>query len=257
MLPEFALRMICGLSLVWCIAPRKEITSGFFRIQMLIVLGLSVLMWLSAVQAPGPQKGGPNVEPVVFGLGMYDGLLAFFGSYFWTLERRRIGTTFCFAIAFISTVVVVGVASEYAFGYLDQTGNFPLILADWLSASFFFGTTTAAMLLGHWYLTATGMSLKPLIRLNQYFLAAVVIRILVTAAVMVDGEFDLRKNWMLWTLRWAGLIGPLILGVLTIRILKYRNTQSATGVLYAATILVFMGEMAARLLEQAGLEQSA
>ncbi|MBT5017989.1 MAG: hypothetical protein HON04_04540, partial [Planctomicrobium sp.] len=55
--------------------------------------------------------------------------------------------------------------------------------------------------------------------------------------------------WSLLTLRWAGLIGPFIMAILTIQILKYRNTQSATGLLYAATTLVFMGEMASNLID--------
>jgi len=33
-----------------------------------------------------------------------------------------------------------------------------------------------------------------------------------------------------------------------LRILKYRNTQSATGVLFAAVILAFIGETTAALL---------
>ena len=35
---------------------------------------------------------------------------------------------------------------------------------------------------------------------------------------------------------------------MTIRILRYRNTQAATGVLFAGVILVFLGEMSAALL---------
>ena len=50
-------------------------------------------------------------------------------------------------------------------------------------------------------------------------------------------------------LRWAaGIIGPLVLGAMVLRILKYRNTQSATGVLFAAVILAFIGETTAALL---------
>ena len=36
MIAQFAIRLICGMSLVWWLAPRKQITDGFFRIQMLI-----------------------------------------------------------------------------------------------------------------------------------------------------------------------------------------------------------------------------
>ena len=50
-------------------------------------------------------------------------------------------------------------------------------------------------------------------------------------------------------MRWlAGILGPLAIAVMAIRILRYRNTQAATGVLFAGVILVFIGEMAAALL---------
>jgi hypothetical protein len=44
------------------------------------------------------------------------------------------------------------------------------------------------------------------------------------------------------------LAGPLLLSLMVRRILRYRNTQSATGVLFAAVILVFIGETTAALL---------
>ena len=43
---------------------------------------------------------------------------------------------------------------------------------------------------------------------------------------------------------------PLALSLVLLRILRYRNTQSATGVLFAGLIVVFMGEMTAALLER-------
>jgi uncharacterized membrane protein len=112
------------------------------------------------------------------------------------------------------------------------------------------GGTLTAMLLGHWYLTATGMKLIPLIRLNQWAGVATLVRgILAAVGLFSLGIHQLTSTDLVWlTLRWAGLIGPLVMTILVIRILRYRNTQSATGVLYASTILVFMGETAAMLL---------
>jgi hypothetical protein len=51
-------------------------------------------------------------------------------------------------------------------------------------------------------------------------------------------------------LRWAaGVAAPAVLFVMVRRILRYRNTQAATGVLFVAVILTFIGEMTALLLE--------
>ena len=50
-------------------------------------------------------------------------------------------------------------------------------------------------------------------------------------------------------LRWlAGILGPLVISIMAVRILRYRNTQAATGVLFAGVILTFIGEMSAALL---------
>jgi hypothetical protein len=58
-----------------------------------------------------------------------------------------------------------------------------------------------------------------------------------------------QTHWLWLSLRWgAGIIGPLIVAAMTWRILKYRNTQSATGVLFVGVILTFLGEMTALLL---------
>jgi hypothetical protein len=110
------------------------------------------------------------------------------------------------------------------------------------------------MLLGHWYLTATSMSLDPLHRLTLLLLAAAIVRTALAAAGLgtlpAGPSSALHGVHAIWlTLRWtAGLIGPLLLCLMVRRILRYRNTQSATGVLFAAVILVFIGETTAALL---------
>src|SRR5690606_28644370 len=109
-----------------------------------------------------------------------------------------------------------------------------LQLADTISAAWLLGAVTATMLLGHWYLTATGMALRPFIQYTKVLLGAVVTRIVVVATAAALIPQTVGASWTLQILHWAGLAGPLILGVLTLRILKYRNTQSATGVMYAA-----------------------
>jgi hypothetical protein len=50
-------------------------------------------------------------------------------------------------------------------------------------------------------------------------------------------------------MRWlAGILGPICVAIMVWRILKYRNTQAATGVLFVGVILTFIGEMSASLL---------
>lgn len=249
MIPAFAIRLICGLSAVWVVSPRKLITSGFFRIQMLITLGLSVLLILTASQweAISPSDLPAWSASMLGRLGTLASLLAvlsFLGSVFWTLERRRGGMVFGGLIAGISTTTVLLTAPAASL----PTSPVWLSMLDHLTAAWLIGSVTGTMLLGHWYLTATGMSLTPLLQLTRVFLGCTLLRSLSTGLLMSGLAGELGGSGFYWILRWAGLVGPLVLAVMTLQILRYRNTQSATGVLYAATILVYMGEMAASLM---------
>jgi len=245
MIPEFALRLICGLSAMWCLASRRQITSGFFRIQMLLVLGLSVLATVTANQFPlRDSESVDRIRGEVFAMSLLVSGLSFVGSIAWTLERRRGGAIFGWLIFGISLLAVCSPAWSFR-GSVFSSVQFAL---NALSAAWILGATTAAMLLGHWYLTATGMSLQPLVNYSRLFGLSVLARIGVEIGSGLSQNQTSGSNWTLLVLRWGGLLGPLFMAWLTLRILKYRNTQSATGVLYAATILVFMGEMAAGLL---------
>lgn len=116
------------------------------------------------------------------------------------------------------------------------------------------------MLLGHWYLTTPTMSIEPLKRLNLFLGIAGLLRLILSATtvfMLSGGAFDSAETRLRWVavpqawlgLRWlAGIIGPLVVCLMVWRILKYRNTQSATGVLFVGVILAFIGDMTAALL---------
>lgn len=252
MIGQFALRLIWGMALSWCLAPREEITSGFFRVQMLVTLALSVL---AAMVFAGDGTEENLTWTPGFSMSILTGLmglLAFVDSVLWTLERRTGATRGIWLLLGLAFLGVLG--SSPRTGSPIAATDVQRILSNFASGWAVGGVTTA-MLLGHWYLTATGMKLLPLIRLNQWAAGAVLVRAVLAAVGLFGvGVSQLGPtDWVWLSLRWAGLIGPAVMSILVIRILKYRNTQSATGVLYASTILVFMGETASLLL--AGSEE--
>lgn len=247
MIAHFALRLLLGMSLMWNLLPRRKITSGFFRIQMLVGLGLSVLAALTVGQLIPPTEQGSSLLPTqmaVAGCGLL-AVVTFFGSILWTLERRRGGTVCAVLVSLLSAAVLLG-SVPLPYG---STGL--LAVFSEVSASALLGTAVTGMLLGHWYLTAPTMSTEPLGRANFYFGLAAGIRAL-TATVGILwawNDFAGPTDWTWLTLRiLGGLLGPVVAAVLVWRILRYRNTQSATGVLFAGVILVFLGELAATLL---------
>ncbi|GDY08661.1 MAG: hypothetical protein DWI21_15795 [Planctomycetota bacterium] len=279
MIAQFALRLICGMSLMWALMPRRQVTSGFFRIQMLVVMGLGVLaaltvgMELRSVAEPPHSTFIASVLFLASAPAVLIAVLGFFGSVLWTLERRTGAERIGFGVLFVSTALIfapvliprfaidlhdasVGVVNSAA-----SSASHPLIeVASEFAGAAVLGSTVVGMLLGHWYLTTPTMSIEPLKRLNLFLGIAGVLRLIVSAAVVLmlwGGVFDsaetnsrlaaVPKAWL--GLRWlAGVIGPIVVSLMVWRILKYRNTQAATGVLFVGVILAFIGDMTAALL---------
>ncbi|MDX1966211.1 MAG: hypothetical protein SFV23_03470 [Planctomycetaceae bacterium] len=244
MLAQFTLQLIAGISLMWVLMPRRQVTSGFFRIQMLLVLALSVLVALTAGQlGPATPTDASSIRPETW-LGALMGMTAFAGSVLWTLERRKPGGVCAFILWGLSNL-----ALDFAVRGTLQPNWLGLLSAG--ATAGVLGGTVTGMLLGHWYLTAPGMSIDPLVKLTRVLGAALVVRLAVSGLAWHFGGEALQGS-LLWTwfaLRWlAGILVPLVLCGMTLRILRYRNTQAATGVLFAAVILTFIGELSAALL---------
>jgi len=249
MIAQFALRLLCGMSLMWSIMPRDKVTVGFFRIQMLLALGLSVLVALTLNSAGGAESIWG--QPAALGGCISLAATAFVGSVVWTLGRRRAGAGCVYTIAIVSILLLLSVRTSSANSLLTPIGL--LGAASELSSGMMVGGTVTAMLLGHWYLTAPTMSIAPLSRLTGYLHVAIWIRLLLSGAALwlAWDQISAPEQWTWLSLRWlAGIFGLLAVIFLVGRILRYRNTQSATGVLFAGVILTFIGELSASLLER-------
>lgn len=250
MIAEFSLLLTCGMSLMWCLMPRAQVTSGFFRIQMLIVMGLSMLAILTMGRLTS--NGGQPLSAALVTtarIWLVIGLIfAYLGSIFWTLNRRAGGTR-----AMLVVMVAAMASLVYSRGGPTEIASFAgafHLLSSFATASVLGGAVTG-MLLGHWYLTAPTMSIEPLKTLCWCFAGAILLRLAVSAAGwMIEGQaLQSGVQWTWFALRWlAGILGPLAISIMALRILRYRNTQAATGVLFAGVILTFIGEMSAALL---------
>ena len=236
--------------MMWGLMPRNQVTSGFFRIQMLVTLGLSVLSALTLGELSG--DSGDNTSILSHGLSVSlcvaIGVCSFLGSAMWMLERRRAGTVFVFVVLILSTIALLFSATSA--DQLQTTTGILRIFSD-LSAASMLGGATTGMLLGHWYLTTPSMSIAPLSRLTLFFGIAGALRLVISGIGLLFIRDMMTEDvyWMWLTLRWAaGVVGPLIVAFMVWRILKYRNTQSATGVLFVGVIICFIGEMTALLL---------
>ncbi|MDG1895091.1 MAG: hypothetical protein P8J37_09295 [Fuerstiella sp.] len=258
MIALFILKLSAGITLMWWLMPRREVTDGFFRIQMRVLLGLAVLSALLLSESTGeetdpsraPQATQRSTDVVAQTkvLSIVVAVTAFAGSVFWALGRRLPGNA-CIHLLTILTAISLGLHSRNA---STDCSVVQQLLSDFSSAAVLGGVTTG-MLLGHWYLTTPTMSIKPLTWFNIAITVAVFTRLVASGwAVAGAGILLPETTQQMWLgIRWAGgILAPGFMSVMVWRILKHRNTQSATGVLFATLVVVFMGEMAAALLEQ-------
>jgi hypothetical protein len=112
------------------------------------------------------------------------------------------------------------------------------------------GLVLMDMLLGHAYLTASKMTIAPFRRLNLVLVTTTILR----GAVSIGGVLALQA-WRpvdrLWAFhglfiltRWlVGLAVPLVFLYMGHDCIKRRSTQSATGILYVAGVLILIGEL--------------
>lgn len=269
----FLIKLMAGITLMWWLMPRKDVTDGFFRIQMRVLLGLGVLVALlftsesaattrkttvsssSAVQQTSSSAASDDAGQMlattranIRNLSIAICVISYAGSVFWALGRRIPGNICIYLLLLLS----IGCLGLHSFEVANK-GSLPeQLLSDFASALVLGGVLTA-MLLGHWYLTTPTMSINPLLWFNAAIVVSVGLRLLASSwAVAQFGAVDDLTQQMWLGMRWlGGIVSPAVTAVLVWRIMKHKNTQSATGVLFAGLILVFMGEMTATLLEQA------
>jgi hypothetical protein len=123
------------------------------------------------------------------------------------------------------------------------------------------GLALMDMLLGHAYLTASQMTMRPFHRLNNTLgLAAIVQLAIATVGVLwLNGRSPVPMLWGVYGLymitRWVvGLAVPLVFVYMARDCIARRSTQSATGILYVAGVLIFIGEiLALNLARETGL----
>ncbi|MCX7429946.1 MAG: hypothetical protein NTY17_02890 [Planctomycetia bacterium] len=245
LLVDFLCRFGWGLSVALVLTPSSLVPAGFFRVNMLVVLGLATFAALLCGQAlPAHTWLLPAAAAVT----------AWMASIVWFAERTRPGIVLCVITALLlaATTAVVQVGAD---GTL--TGGWPHVGGALLSG-LVTGLTVHAMLLGHWYLNAPGMRVDVLRRMIDIALAAWAVQLVVaTAAALPAGALAAGTTggpttMALVSLRWlAGLAGLPVLLWLSRKTLEIPNTQSATGILYVACLAAILGELTAQLLSVA------
>lgn len=231
MVEIFLILLAGGVMLAAATPDPRGVAPGWLRLAGIIALSLTGLaayfaaprinMWFIAV-----------VAAIV-------GQLAF-AQMSWRVAQR-VAAMIAFGCAVAAGVVLLRQAG--------QSNSLVLIGACTLAASTC-GLALMDMLLGHAYLNAASMTLRPFLVLNRALACALAAR----AVLSVGGTFVMQSRHpleMFWNLhglyvgtRW--LVGFVVGGLFIYMAhdcIKRRATQSATGILYVAVVVIFIGEM--------------
>ena len=247
---QFIFRITFGVALAMAITPSRLVTSGFYRIHLWVLMGANVFasLILFTSEQPVPDPVMPLLSMLVPGLAV----ASYLGSVAWLYERPQVGRGFLVVIT-VSGLLAAGCSQSWE----NEAGSLATLLlaADVLTSGLLLGSVLTAMLLGHWYLNTPSMQLAPLKRLLLLLFAGLALRMLIcgSSLILELGQPEAAawgiRTWSIISFRWlAGLVGTLVLTLLTWQTLKVPNTQSATGILYAAVILTFLGELVSQLL---------
>jgi len=236
----------CGLLLCSWLAPRDEVGDEFLR--MMALLAAAFLLPLAAVGAP-PTAWLLVPAAVLSGIA---GVLFPRGRAPLSLVLLGLATI----LAILGIVVPVLPFGRSAAGAGAETW---LLAFHSLTSAALLGATIGGMLLGHWYLVNTGMPIAPLRRMAVAMGAAALIKVPMLLAVFgMYGWPPTRLGWamalflppgLFYFIRvLIGILGPLSLAPMVWQTARLQATQSATGILYAAVVLVLIGEMTANFL---------
>lgn len=243
-LVQFLLRLIFGLTVAMGITPSRWVTSGFYRVHLWVAMGLATFASLAVYSQWSwygeNAVGAPNV---IFTSTVLIAVVAYVGAIIWMYEQAALGQAALWLCAALAVV-----AGWTAFLPASSQVQWLARALNWLSAGSTLGLFLAAMFLGHWYLNWPGMKLDPLRRLVIFCGCSLILRAALAGWGVAASPHAISSMLLF---RWlAGIVGPAVMAYMTWLTLKIPNTQSATGILYAAVILTFLGELTSQFLSR-------
>ena len=252
-------QMAVGGFLCLSVPPFHGIERGFYKSSAGVFLAAALAMvagkaWL-LLRATGPTSSEAVAEVAAWAVfaatgGLY--LYSLWGDPYRLRARAYLGTLL---------TGIAALAVSAARFRLEPLPSIEMVLypLSFLASAVALGSAVTGMLLGHWYLIETKLSLLPLQRILRTFLIAVggqlTIICLILLALFVAGapSVTVHAPWTgqlgLIVARLAlGPVAALVLALLIARTLAIPQTMAATGLFYIAVLAVAVGEMIGRLL---------
>jgi len=166
----------------------------------------------------------------------------------------------------VTLAIVAGLAAMAKLPFIFPNAA---TVPNWMTASSFMsstlllGSALGTMITGHWYLVNRKLTIRPLQIATWVFIGLTALRtilVFVTVAVLANSSqatlAETSKSLLgfsmsgilFWARAGFGLAIPLVFGWMIWSSVKVRNTQSATGILYATIVVVLVGEVFSKYL---------
>jgi len=241
---QFCLELAFGVLLALAFVPKAPVGVLFYRLMGTAAL---VPMLIAVGMALGTGTRGWN-DGAVLSTGL---AIATYPVYSGPVRGRNWGLALGVALVGCAAAVAQVVADNVA----DLgVGGLALASASALATGAVAGSVGLAMVLGHWYLTVPNLDVGHLRRLNRVTVgsmlascALLAVTCLAFGGLLNAGNaghaplFGATGLFYLGTRVTVGLLFPLAFAVMAASSLRFRNTRSATGILYASTVLVLIG----------------
>jgi hypothetical protein len=239
------------------VPPFSVIERGFYKSSAGVFLGCA-LAFVAGQAALLARAGTPTTGAVVE-LALWLSFAAAATVYLRSLWGDAVAPR---ARAYTATLGL-GVLALSASALLHRIGPLlsPAIVVyplAFLTGALALGAVATGMLLGHWYLIDLGLSIEPLRRLFRYFVAVLVIQLVVLGVTVLamglgPGTAAVATLWHDHRALLAAriVLGPLAalgLGWMIHRTLQIPQTMAATGLFYIAILFVVVGEILGRLI---------
>lgn len=247
-MPETFLILLAGGVLLAAAVPNPvDVTLHWLRLAGIIALCLAAVSVFFYLRRDTPRQMPANLA---YGFSFAAILLQLaFVQVAWRRTRRF--------LCVLSYVAALGVGALL----LPQQRVSWVSVVALAGVSAMTGLVIMDMLLGHAYLTASRMTMKPFVRLNLALAAATVLRLICATALVywLNVRHPVPMLWgihglFIMTRLLVGLAIPIVFIYMAHDCIKRRATQSATGILYVCGVLVFIGELIALpLLRDTGL----
>ena len=238
---QFCLALAFGLLLSMGFVAKAPLGRFFFR----LMGGTALASLLASIALPAIAGGIAWSEASIL-------LTALAAACFPLYARSGHGRAF--AAGLVATLAIVGAALALTLQRtlgLSHSPALPVALLSALATGATAGSVGLAMVLGHWYLTVPKLSVDHLERANRLCIGAMLASLACLALTCVVFEEELAAGRAPLFSAWGmlqvgtrvafGIALPLLFAWMTASSLRHRNTRSATGILYASTVLVLIG----------------